>query len=175
VKHIRLEHASNSVVIVGNFGVTTQNGSVTFPEIGTWYVYDDDSTIEVISTTQSFRLDAGEYHILSKNRLQKPGEDPPPTSIDSKDELPLQFTLYPNYPNPFNPSTEIRYDLADAGMVALRVYDILGRQVAELVNQDQQTGSYTVTFNANELSSGTYLVRLEAAGRVFTRKMTLIK
>jgi glycosidase len=175
VKHIRLEHASNSVVIVGNFGVTTQNGSVTFPEIGTWYVYDDDSTIEVISTTQSFRLDAGEYHILSKNRLQKPGEDPPPTSIDSKDELPLQFALYPNYPNPFNPSTEIRYDLADAGMVALRVYDILGRQVAELVNQDQQTGSYTVTFNANELSSGTYLVRLEAAGRVFTRKMTLIK
>lgn len=176
VKHIRLQHASNSVVIVGNFGVTTQNGTVTFPETGTWYVYGDDSTIEVTSTSQSFRLDAGEYRILSLNQLQKPDQGNPPTSIDAEDsDLPKTFTLYPNYPNPFNPSTEIRYDIAESGMVVLRVYDILGRQVAELVNQEHVSGSYRVSFNANELSSGTYLVRLEAAGRVFTRKMTLLK
>lgn len=175
VKHIRLEHETNSVVVVGNFGVTTQNGTVTFPETGTWFVYGDDSTIEVTSTSQSFRLDAGEYYILSKHELQNPGEDPPATSVDPGEDLPKSFALYPNYPNPFNPSTEIRYDIAKSGLVVLRVYDILGRQVAELVNQEQQSGTYTVTFNANELSSGTYLIRMEAAGRVFTRKMTLIK
>lgn len=175
VKHIRLEHESNSVVVVGNFGVTTQNGSVTFPETGTWYVFGTDDTIEITTTSQTFRLDAGEYHILSKNKLQHPDEEPPATAIHRIDELPGTFALYPNHPNPFNPSTQIRYELAGDGMVVLRVYDILGRQVAELVNQEQQSGSYTVSFHANELSSGAYLVRLEASGFVFTRKMTLIK
>jgi 1,4-alpha-glucan branching enzyme len=174
VKHIRLVHPTASVVIVGNFGVTTQSGTVTFPETGTWHVYEDDSTIQVESVTQSFTLEAGAYRILSNQPLQKPGEEPPPTSIEVS-QVPESFNLYPNYPNPFNPSTEIVYDLATESIVVLRVYDILGRQVAELVNERMAAGTHRVTFNASNLSSGTYLVRLETAGRVFTRKMALIK
>jgi hypothetical protein len=174
VKHIRLVHPTASVVIVGNFGVTTQSGTVTFPETGTWHVYGDDSTIQVESVSQSFTLEAGSYRILSNQPLEKPGGHTPPTSI-AVSELPQSFNLYPNYPNPFNPSTEIVYDLATESIVVLRVYDILGRQVAELVNEHMAAGTHRVTFNATNLSSGTYLVRLETAGRVFTRKMALIK
>jgi uncharacterized protein (DUF362 family) len=85
------------------------------------------------------------------------------------------FVLENNYPNPFNPSTVISYQLSVDSKVSLKVYDILGKEVATLVNEEQKTGEYKVNFNAINLSSGIYLYQLRAGKYVETKKMVLIK
>ncbi len=89
--------------------------------------------------------------------------------------LPTKFELSQNFPNPFNPSTIISYSLAQNGFVQLKVYDILGREVATLVNKKQAPGRYTIEFNASALSSGIYLYKLTSGKFVKTRKLMLIK
>jgi hypothetical protein len=89
--------------------------------------------------------------------------------------VPQTFALEQNYPNPFNPSTAISYQLPVAGNVSLKVFDMLGKEVATLVNARQEAGAYTVNFNANNLSSGVYFYRLQAGNFVQTRKMMLVK
>ncbi len=89
--------------------------------------------------------------------------------------LPSKTKLLSNYPNPFNPSTTIKYQLKKPGFVSLKVYDILGREVANLVNEYKDTGFYSVTFNANNLSSGLYIYRLKINGYVSSKKMLLTK
>ncbi|MCC6549090.1 MAG: T9SS type A sorting domain-containing protein [Ignavibacteriaceae bacterium] len=88
---------------------------------------------------------------------------------------PEKFELSQNYPNPFNPSTQISYSIKFDGNVTLRVYDFTGNQVAELVNGVQQAGSYTVQFNASNLSSGVYFYTISAPGFTSTKKLTLLK
>ena len=80
-----------------------------------------------------------------------------------------------SYPNPFNPVATIRYALPSDGHVALRVYNLLGREVATLVDRQQQAGIHRVTFDATLLASGTYLYRLEAAEQVKTGRLVLLK
>ncbi len=89
--------------------------------------------------------------------------------------IPKDFALYQNYPNPFNPSTVIQYDLPKASNVTLKVYDVLGREVATLVDGKQAAGSYHVTFNMDKYASGIYFVRLVAGKYVHTEKMMLLK
>jgi hypothetical protein len=99
-------------------------------------------------------------------------------SIDTpnRTDLPTETRLNGNYPNPFNPTTVIGFQLSVAGPVRLAVYDILGREVALLVNQERAVGRYEVSFNASGLSSGVYLYRLQLGGQVIaTRRMTLVK
>jgi hypothetical protein len=94
---------------------------------------------------------------------------------ESGREVPQAAALTQNYPNPFNPSTVIGYQLAVSGNAKVTVYDVLGRQVAVLVDGVMPAGSHTVTFDASNLTSGVYLYRLEADGKVLTRKMMLVK
>jgi len=89
--------------------------------------------------------------------------------------IPSQFTLHQNYPNPFNPSTTIRYDLPGIATVRLAVFDMLGREIAILVNEEQEAGSHVVRFNANDLQSGTYFLILHVGNYRFTRKMILLR
>ena len=89
--------------------------------------------------------------------------------------MPDQFGLSQNYPNPFNPSTKIDYQIPNSGLVILKVYDVLGKEVATLINEVKQAGSYTVTFNASSLPSGTYFYRLEAGDYLNVKKMILLK
>jgi len=86
-----------------------------------------------------------------------------------------QFTLAQNYPNPFNPSTEISFSLAEAGFTSLKVYDMLGREVSTLVNDNLTSGLHSVSFNASNLASGIYIYRLASKNNSVTRRMTLIK
>ncbi|GAB4147810.1 MAG: hypothetical protein Fur0015_13540 [Ignavibacteriales bacterium] len=85
------------------------------------------------------------------------------------------FSLDQNYPNPFNPVTSINYQLAKSENVLLKVYDIIGNEVALIVNERQPAGKHSVTFDASILSSGIYLYRLQAGSFVQIRKMTLLK
>jgi hypothetical protein len=93
---------------------------------------------------------------------------PPPSDV-------TEFKLFANYPNPFNPTTTIRYHLPRASVVQLKVFDILGREVATLVNSRQDRGEHTVEMNAGRLASGVYFYRLEASGFVSVKRMLVVK
>ncbi len=98
-----------------------------------------------------------------------------PTGVESSHQHPLEFQLGQNFPNPFNPGTVISYQLPAVSDVTLKVYDILGREVAALVSGRQNPGSYSITFNAAGLPSGVYFYRLEAGGFVKMKRMLLLK
>jgi len=98
--------------------------------------------------------------------------------INSVDESQLtlrNFVLHQNYPNPFNPSTSIQYQVSNISNISLKVYDVLGNEVATLVNEEKPAGSYEVNFNASKLSSGVYFYRIQAGSFVETKKMILLK
>ena len=94
---------------------------------------------------------------------------------NAKNGIPNSYSLSQNFPNPINPSTKISYQLPKTSFVTLRVYDILGREVSLLVNEQQNAGTYEVTFDANHLASGVYFYRIEAGSFVQTRKLVLMK
>jgi len=98
-----------------------------------------------------------------------------PTAVSSKSVTPNQYELAQNYPNPFNPTTTITYGLKSTGNVRLSVFDILGKEVAVLVDGTQSAGSHDVQFNASSLSTGMYFYKLQTADQVLTKKMTLVK
>lgn len=89
--------------------------------------------------------------------------------------VPQEYILHQNYPNPFNPTTKISFELPKAGNVRLVVYDLLGREVASLLNDYKSAGRYSVEFNASNFASGVYLYRLEAGDFKATKKMLLVK
>jgi len=99
------------------------------------------------------------------------------TGIQQTDEIspPDGFVLSQNYPNPFNPSTTIRFQVPNSSFVNLKVYDILGNEVATLVNEEKQARGYEVNFNASKLSSGIYFYRIKAGSFVETKKMILLR
>ena len=86
-----------------------------------------------------------------------------------------QFELHQNYPNPFNPNTNIRYQIPERSFVTLKVFDVLGNEVASLLNEEKEAGSYESTFNADGLTSGIYFYQLKAGKFIETKKMILIK
>ncbi len=99
-----------------------------------------------------------------------------PTGIKQSDsKIPMKFELSQNYPNPFNPSTIIKYSVPKGQLVTLKVYNMLGQEVATLVNNQQNAGNYEVTFNADKLASGIYFYTLNAGSFVSTKKMILLK
>ncbi len=93
----------------------------------------------------------------------------------SNKNLPTSYSLQQNYPNPFNPSTTIQYQIPKSGLVTLKVYDVLGREVKTLVNQYQNVGSHEINFNAANLSSGVYFYQLRGGNFVSTKKMILLR
>ena len=102
------------------------------------------------------------------------------TGIDkAKDFIPTDYALNQNYPNPFNPSTNISFSILNESFVTFKIYDILGKEVTQLVNKQLKTGSYNFSFDAANLASGIYFYRLTAisgAGNfVKTKKMILLR
>ena len=98
------------------------------------------------------------------------------TAVNEFDKTkPQQFILYQNYPNPFNPVTEIRYQIPNPSKVEIAVYNVLGKEIKKLVNEQKEAGNYVVTFDASHLTSGLYFYRLKAGDFLQTKKMILIR
>ncbi|HLP16979.1 MAG TPA: T9SS type A sorting domain-containing protein, partial [Bacteroidota bacterium] len=98
------------------------------------------------------------------------------TAVEQEmDPIPENFSLNQNYPNPFNPSTMIQYALVSPGVVSLKVYNLLGQEVATLASGYQNAGTYKVIFNAKGLAGGVYLYRLQTQGSEIARKMILLQ
>ena len=96
-------------------------------------------------------------------------------TVEDEEAFSRSFNLYPNYPNPFNPSTTISFTLSNASHVSLLIYDIHGREVESLIEGIQPAGSHSIEWNASNLASGVYFYRLTADEFIQTRKMILIK
>jgi flagellar hook assembly protein FlgD len=101
-------------------------------------------------------------------------------AVDNVSSVPEQFALHHNHPNPFNPITSLRYDLPEQAQVTLTVYDLLGREVTQLVNTTQEPGFKSVRWDATDrhgkpASAGVYLYQIRAGEFVQTRKMVLLK
>lgn len=176
IKRITLEHEDSDVVIVGNFDVNSRNPNVDFTSTGTWYDFFDGAEIEVTDVEQTVALGPGEFKIYTTKQFEAPEMGISVSNeLDNNLETPTSFKLYTNYPNPFNPSTNIQFDISNAGDVTLEVFDVLGRKVADLVQGYKTAGTYTVSFDASRLSSGLYFSKLSSGGSVQIQKMTLLK
>jgi hypothetical protein len=97
------------------------------------------------------------------------------TSVKDESSAPKEFSLHQNYPNPFNPTTSLSFVIGHSSFVSLKVYDLLGREVATLVDEVKPAGAHTVSFDASQLSGGVYYYRLWAGSFTQTRKMVLAK
>jgi len=95
--------------------------------------------------------------------------------VEVEVSLPTVFSLEQNYPNPFNPTTKIKYQIANAGFVNMRVYDVLGNEIATLVNEEKAAGNYAVEFDGSTLTSGIYFYKLQAGIFIETKKMLMLK
>ena len=98
-----------------------------------------------------------------------------PTDVEGDQIVPEKFALLQNYPNPFNPSTKITYNIPQRSNVSLKIYDMLGKEIATLVNEQKEVGTYNVQFDASKLSSGVYIYSIQAGDFLVSRKMILMK
>jgi len=98
-----------------------------------------------------------------------------PVFVQNDEKLPVRFVLNQNYPNPFNPSTKISFIITESSFTSLNIYDVLGNEVATLVNEEKPAGSYDVEFDANGLTSGIYFYKLVAGNFIETKKMVLLR
>jgi hypothetical protein len=89
--------------------------------------------------------------------------------------IPIVWKLEQNFPNPFNPSTTINYQISKPGLVTLKIYDILGREIATLINENKVAGFYEINFDASKLASGIYIYQLKSNNFVSSKKMILLK
>jgi hypothetical protein len=122
------------------------------------------------------------FNTTSRNKLFLAKKEAQTTSIHTpnlKDSIniiiPSEYRLYSNFPNPFNPTTTINYQIPELRFVTLKVYDVLGSEITTLVNEEKPVGSYQVEFGATELPSGIYFYQLKAGSFVETKKMVLMK
>lgn len=139
----------------------------TSPSITLTMVYDD---IEIKLDIH----DNGTGENVSKTKIIYYDNGLPKVAVIG-DDLPNEFKIEQNYPNPFNPSTQISYSIKEAGLVQIKVYDILGKEVANLVNERKEAGHYSVNFDASKLPSGVYIYRITTNSFTQARKMILTK
>jgi hypothetical protein len=155
------------------FDVERMNASGAFEKIG--YVAGFGTTTEPKS--YSFidsKLESGNYTYRLK-QVDFDGSFTYSDEVNVDVEIPLEYALEQNYPNPFNPSTTIKYSIPEDGFVKLAVYNMLGEEVATVINSVQKAGRYEVNLNASNLASGVYVYRIEAANFTASKKLMLMK
>jgi endoglucanase len=184
-----------AALFVSEFGTTTSSGDGTIDsaETNIWMQFMTDnklswcnwSVADLTETSAALKpgantdggwpdSDISISGLLIRRKLREAYEMST-TSVVTVSETPLNFALHQNYPNPFNPVTTIKYQMPDAGIVTLKIFDVLGREVATLVDEQKQPGKYDVQWNASSNSSGLYFYRIQTEKFVETKKMILLK
>ena len=179
-KRIAMTDSSMNVVIIGNFGVTNLDIAPNFQHGGQWYDYFSGDSMDIYNTSESVTLAPGEFHIYTDQRLETPEQDILSDIDNELPELPGKFTLYPNYPNPFNAITTLCYDLEKQSDIHFQIYDILGRQVYSQYQYNQPAGRYSFTWQGidsagRELQSGVYFFVMRRNDTKKIQKITLLK
>lgn len=171
VKYYRLRGDGTDVVAIGNFGVTETTEIVDFTQNGTWHEFFSKQTLEVDGGTASISLSPGAYRLYTT----RPFDDIVVSAPDPDPATPLTLALSQNFPNPFNPTTQIAFALPRQSRVKLSVFDVTGRVVTVLLDENRPAGNHQINWNASRNASGVYFLRMEADGKMLTRKMTLLK
>jgi photosystem II stability/assembly factor-like uncharacterized protein len=129
----------------------------------------ENASVEAFAVNDTFMFAGTDYNGLW--RRLRPGV----VNVQTQQNVPEKFNLSQNYPNPFNPSTSISYSIPSSSLVSIKVYDVIGNEVATLVNEIKSAGNYEANYNAEGLTSGIYFYRIQAADFVETKKMILVK
>ncbi|NWG27526.1 MAG: T9SS type A sorting domain-containing protein [Ignavibacteriaceae bacterium] len=145
------------------------NGQLTADKRSVSYAWFDQRGITILSYTNP----SDSVNFTTASIIE--AELAPASAEQINNVIPKNFQLDQNYPNPFNPSTKIRYSIPEASFASIKVYDMLGKELAILVNEEQSAGNYEVDFNAAGLSSGIYFYQLQAGNFVEMRKMILLR
>jgi hypothetical protein len=188
-KKMIITHPDMDAVIIGNFNVTPMDISPTFTNTGTWYDFFSGDSLEVNDVNAAISFQPGEFKIFTTVKLTTP-EPGLITSVENNnfESTPTSYNLYQNFPNPFNPTTTIKYSIPSnfpsgqtdgkvgaENLVTLKIYDILGNEVATLVNEEKSAGYYEVKFDAGKFSSGVYFYQIKAGTFIGTKKMILLR
>ncbi len=142
--------------------IDSQTGMLT----GTAPANEGNADISIQVTDKHSNTDIQSFTLHISNTI---------TSVNDNKSLPESFSLSQNYPNPFNPSTTINYEIPKSSLVILKVYDVLGREVATLVNEEKPAGRYSIAFDASKYSSGVYFYRITSGEYTNVKKMLLLK
>ena len=157
---------------LGGILLSTDNGE-SWSTINTGLIYEDKSVDALVAS--------GDYIFAATNfsgsvwRRLLSEIFASVTSVENSNNVPSKFILEQNYPNPFNPSTKIKYSVPQSSNAVLKIYDVLGKEVATLINEEKPAGNYEVEFDASNLSSGIYFYQLKAGSFIETKKMNLMK
>jgi hypothetical protein len=153
----------------------TREKSVQWAARLTDFVWNNNDYLGTIKFMPDNKLQFIPTNNITGETNEIPYDGSEPVGVEEENSIPLVFSLKQNYPNPFNPTTTISYTIPLGSQVHLKVYDILGREVVELVNKEQNPGEYKVKFDASNYASGVYFYRIEAGSYIKTLKMMLIK
>lgn len=172
-RQVHLTNGANAANIFWQVGTAASFGTTTVMH-GT-IMAGTQVTMATLGTLNGRALALTANVTLQQNVVNRPGP-PTGTSIDRNDDQGVEtITLSQNYPNPFNPTTVVGFQLSVAGATNITVYDLLGREVAVLVDGPMSAGAHSVSFDASGLTSGMYLYRMVSNGEAISRRMMLIK
>jgi photosystem II stability/assembly factor-like uncharacterized protein len=175
----KINTSNGAATLVGATGDGVITPSIAFNPLGTLYglkgTATQTNTLIRIDTTTGMGTTVGSAGVAGLLSFAMRTDSLTTSVEEAGPGVPLAFALHQNYPNPFNPTTRIAFDLPTAGIVRLAVYDILGREVAVLVNEHQSAGYKSVVLNGNGLASGAYLYRLTAGKFSETKKFLLLR
>ncbi len=175
IKKINLMHSTMDVAIIGNFYVGELTPNANFSKTGWWYNFFTRDSIFVTNTGMPMTLKPGEFHIYSTVKLPAPEPDIILIFDDDNASILDNYSLEQNYPNPFNPVTIIEYSLPTEGFVEIKIFDILGREVEQLVNEYQSAGKYNLLFDGSTQPSGAYFYQIKVNDYKAVKKMLLVK
>jgi 1,4-alpha-glucan branching enzyme len=180
-KRIKLTHPSMNVIIIGNFDVAVRNINPDFHTIGMWYDYFSWDSLDVVNVSENIQLLPGEFRIYTDHRLDPP-EQGILNSVELENPLTLveSFELAQNFPNPFNPITNIKYNLPVNEKVHLEIFNVIGERVIVLVDENQSIGRYQIQWDGRNqygklVASGVYFYRLIAGDYIKSHKMILLR
>ncbi len=179
-KKINLNSPAMNVTIVGNFDVISGKVNPEFQHNGKWYDYFGADSIDVTNVNGEITLEPGEFRVYLDKKINFPSEDLVTGISSDKDETPDSYVLAQNYPNPFNPETTIEFSIPKGGLISLKVYNLIGEEIATIVNKDLSPGNYRFKWDGKnsvgeKISSGIYFYRLKGANFLQTKKMLLLK
>ncbi|MGC9364658.1 MAG: alpha-amylase family glycosyl hydrolase [Fidelibacterota bacterium] len=171
---------SPNVVIIGNFGVTSLSVTPNFQHTGRWYDYFSGDSINVVSGSDPIALEPGEFHIYTDSKLDTPEPGIINHIAETGANYPHQFVLYPNFPNPFNATTTLRYDVERQSDLRIGIYDLRGQEVYSNQLDNQPPGCYSFYWDGRNgqgemLQSGIYFLVFQRGAERRTQKITLIK
>jgi len=174
----KINLTTGDTTYIGKTGLNKTTQDIVFDFQGVLYGFIRGFSKDTLITIDTLTAIATKLGPLNTNSLLAIAMSPqPPSGVIVRENIlsPKEFYLAQNYPNPFNPITTIKYKIPELSLVTLKVYDVLGNEIATLFNEEKNAGNYSVEFNATALPSGVYFYRIQAGDFIQTKKMVLMK